>query len=77
MRILKQKMTWLAVAIVLVVLIVFELAMRGSVLGSKSKELPVALVVLDQPAELARPFPSPYELEFSGNGHTRTLTMQR
>ncbi|WJM05897.1 abortive infection system toxin AbiGii family protein [Paenibacillus amylolyticus] len=24
-----------------------------------------------------RPFPSPYELEFSGNGHTRTLTMQR
>lgn len=24
-----------------------------------------------------RPFPSPYKLEFSGNGHTRTLTMQR
>lgn len=53
MRILKQKLTWLGVAIVLVVLIVFGLAMMGSVLGSKPKELPVALVVLDQPTELA------------------------
>ncbi|MFE6076785.1 hypothetical protein ACFVQB_20185 [Paenibacillus sp. NPDC057886] len=37
MRILKQKMTWLGVAIVLVVLIVFGLAMMGSVLGSKPR----------------------------------------
>ncbi|WP_136605704.1 ABC transporter permease [Paenibacillus dokdonensis] len=52
MRILKEKMTWLGVAIVLVVLIVFGFAMMGSVLGSEPKELPVALVVLDQPMEL-------------------------
>ncbi|MEF2967153.1 ABC transporter permease [Paenibacillus sp. M1] len=52
MSILKEKMTWLGVAIVLVVLIVFGFAMMGSVLGSEPKELPVALVVLDQPMEL-------------------------
>ncbi|WP_410768776.1 YhgE/Pip domain-containing protein [Fontibacillus sp. BL9] len=52
MNILKQKMTWLGVPIVLVVLIIFGAAMMGSVLGSKPKELPVALVVLDRPAEL-------------------------
>lgn len=52
MNMLKQKMTWLGVAIVLVVLVVFGAAMMGSVLGSKPKELPVALVVLDRPARL-------------------------
>lgn len=52
MNMLKQKMTWLGAAIVLVVLVVFGAAMLGTVLGSKPKELPVALVVLDQPAEL-------------------------
>lgn len=52
MNMLKQKMTWLGVAIVLVALVVFGAAMMGSVLGSKPKELPVALVVLDRPAEL-------------------------
>ncbi|KOP68291.1 hypothetical protein AMS62_25855 [Bacillus sp. FJAT-18019] len=52
MGILKEKMTWLGVAIVLVVLILFGLAMMGSVLGSEPKELPVAIVVLDQPTEL-------------------------
>ncbi|ANS74528.1 hypothetical protein AWM70_07965 [Paenibacillus yonginensis] len=52
MSILKEKMTWLGTAIVLVVLIVFGFAMMGSVLGSEPKELPVALVVLDQPMEL-------------------------
>ncbi|MEC0239765.1 DUF3533 domain-containing protein [Paenibacillus dokdonensis] len=52
MKILKQKMTWLGVVIVLVVLTVFGAAMMGSVIGSKPKELPVALVVLDQPVEL-------------------------
>ncbi|KHF33014.1 ABC-2 family transporter protein [Paenibacillus sp. P1XP2] len=52
MNMLKQKMTWLGAAIVLVVLVVFGAAMLGTVLGSKPNELPVALVVLDQPAEL-------------------------
>ncbi|MFS0855794.1 hypothetical protein [Paenibacillus taichungensis] len=32
----------------------FGLAMTGSVLGSKLKELPVALVVLDQPEDHSR-----------------------
>ncbi|OZQ64470.1 MULTISPECIES: YhgE/Pip domain-containing protein [Paenibacillus] len=49
----ETKMTWRVMAIILVMLIIFGLAMMGSVLGSKSKELLVALVVLDQPAELA------------------------
>ncbi len=52
MALFKQKMTWLSVVIVLAVLTVFGAAMMGSVLGSKPKEIPVALVVLDQPAEL-------------------------
>ncbi|MFB9279385.1 YhgE/Pip domain-containing protein [Cohnella cellulosilytica] len=52
MALLKQKMTGLSVIAVLVVLTVFGAAMMGSVLGSKPKEIPVALVVLDQPAEL-------------------------
>ncbi|MDH5162959.1 ABC transporter permease [Heyndrickxia oleronia] len=52
MIMLKQKITWLGVAIVLVVVIIFGLAMMGSILGAKPKELPVALVVLDQTTEL-------------------------
>lgn len=52
MKMLTQKMMWLGMALVLIVLTVFGVAMMGSVLGSKPKELPVALVVLDQPAEL-------------------------
>ncbi|GIO38490.1 phage infection protein [Paenibacillus antibioticophila] len=52
MKILTQKMMWLGLALVLIVLTVFGVAMMGSVVGSKPKELPVALVVLDQPAEL-------------------------
>lgn len=52
MHLLKQKTSWLAPVAVLVVLVVFGAAMMGSVLGAKPKELPVALVVLDQPAEL-------------------------
>lgn len=52
MKILTQKMTWLGLALVLIVLTVFGVAMMGSVVGSKPKEIPVALVVLDQPAEL-------------------------
>nr|WP_255807439.1 ABC transporter permease [Cohnella mopanensis] len=45
-------MLWIGIIIVMVVLIVFGAAMMGSVLGTKPKELPVALVVLDQPADL-------------------------
>jgi len=52
MALLKQKMTWFSLAAVLVVLTVFGAAMMGSVLGTKPKEVPVALVVLDRPAEL-------------------------
>lgn len=52
MRMLKEKMTWLGVIIVLAVLILFGLATLGSVLGAKPKELPVAIVVLDQSREL-------------------------
>ncbi|MFC5406655.1 YhgE/Pip domain-containing protein [Cohnella soli] len=52
MAILKQKITWLGTVIVLAVLVVFGAAMMGSVLGTKPKDVPVALVVLDQPANL-------------------------
>ncbi|WP_127532910.1 YhgE/Pip domain-containing protein [Paenibacillus kobensis] len=48
----KQKIVWLSTLIVLVVLVVFGAAMMGSVLGTKPKDVPVALVVLDQPAQL-------------------------
>ncbi|OXS56557.1 DUF3533 domain-containing protein [Cohnella sp. CIP 111063] len=52
MGLLKQKMTWLSVVVVVIVLTVFGAAMMGSVVGTKAKDMPVALVVLDQPAEL-------------------------
>ncbi|ACX67119.1 YhgE/Pip domain-containing protein [Paenibacillus sp. Y412MC10] len=52
MKMLTQKMMWLGMVLVLIVLTVFGVAMMGSVLGSKPKEVPVALVILDQPAEL-------------------------
>ncbi|RED54509.1 ABC transporter permease [Cohnella lupini] len=52
MAIFKQKLLWIGVVIVTVVLVVFGAAMMGSVLGTKPQEIPVALVVLDQPAEL-------------------------
>ena len=48
----ETKMMWLGMVLVLIVLTVFGVAMMGSVLGSKPKEVPVALVILDQPAEL-------------------------
>ncbi|BAD63918.1 MULTISPECIES: hypothetical protein [Shouchella] len=43
---LAQKTMWLGMVLVLIVLTVFGVAMMGSVLGSKPKELPVALVIL-------------------------------
>ncbi|WP_372638132.1 YhgE/Pip domain-containing protein [Cohnella sp.] len=52
MGLLKQKMTWLSVVVVVLVLTVFGAAMMGSVVGTKAKDVPVALVVLDRPAEL-------------------------
>ncbi|WP_256759574.1 DUF3533 domain-containing protein [Cohnella sp. WQ 127256] len=52
MAVFKQKILWIGIVIVMVVLIVFGVAMMGSVLGTKPKDLPVALVVLDQPADL-------------------------
>ncbi|MGO4184357.1 YhgE/Pip domain-containing protein [Paenibacillus sp. TAF43_2] len=48
MGIFKQKITWIGMLIVLVVLVVFGAAMMGSVLGTKPKDVPVALVTLDQ-----------------------------
>lgn len=48
MGIFKQKITWIGTLLVLVVLVVFGAAMMGSVLGTKPKDVPVALVMLDQ-----------------------------
>jgi len=48
----RQKLAWVSIAVVLVVLVVFGAAMMGSVVGAKPKELPVALVVADQPVKL-------------------------
>ncbi len=53
MKMLAQKTMWLGMVLVLIVLTIFGVAMMGSVLGSKPKELPVALVILDKPAELS------------------------
>ncbi|WP_240472952.1 hypothetical protein [Paenibacillus sanguinis] len=53
MKILTQKMLWLGLVLVLIVLTIFGVAMMGSVLGSRPKELPVALVILDRPADLS------------------------
>ncbi len=52
MALFKQRLLWIGIVIVMVVLIVFGAATMGSVLGTKPKDIPVALVVLDQPAEL-------------------------
>ncbi|WP_433941801.1 YhgE/Pip domain-containing protein [Paenibacillus lautus] len=52
MGFLRQKMLWIGALVVLLVLAVFGVAMMGSIVGAKPKSLPVALVVLDQPAEL-------------------------
>ncbi|MCU6707380.1 ABC transporter permease [Paenibacillus sp. J5C_2022] len=49
---IKQKMLWIGTVAVLVILMIFGLAMMGSVLGAKPKSLPVAFVMLDQPIDL-------------------------
>ncbi|MBB6675201.1 YhgE/Pip domain-containing protein [Cohnella nanjingensis] len=48
----KQKTVRIGVVAVLAVLIIFGLAMMGSVVGAKPNALPVALVVLDRPVDL-------------------------
>jgi YhgE/Pip-like protein len=50
--IFRQKILWIGVVVVLAVLVIFGAAMMGSVLGIQPKDVPVALVVLDQPADL-------------------------
>lgn len=52
MGFLKQNMLWIGALVVILALSVFGVAMMGSIAGAKPKSLPVALVVLDQPAEL-------------------------
>jgi YhgE/Pip-like protein len=52
MELFKQKLAWFSLGIVLIVLVVFGAALMGSVAGSKPKNLPVALVVEDQPAQM-------------------------
>jgi YhgE/Pip-like protein len=52
MGFLRQNMLWIGALVVILVLSVFGVAMMGSIVGAKPKSLPVALVVLDQPAAL-------------------------
>ncbi|MWC29382.1 YhgE/Pip domain-containing protein [Paenibacillus sp. MMS18-CY102] len=52
MAFLKQKMVWIGLLILVLVLVVFGAAMMGSVVSIKPKDVPVALVVLDQPVDL-------------------------
>jgi len=52
MSLFKQKFLWIGTVAVFIALMIFSLAMMGSVLGAKAKALPVALVVLDQPIDL-------------------------
>ncbi|KGE20123.1 YhgE/Pip domain-containing protein [Paenibacillus wynnii] len=48
MALIKQKKLWIGIVAVFVVLVVFGAAMMGSIVGAKPKNLPVAIVVLDQ-----------------------------
>lgn len=52
MGLFKQKLLWIGIVVVLLVLSIFGLAMMGSIVGAKPKELPVAIAVLDQPVKL-------------------------
>ncbi|PWW00767.1 YhgE/Pip-like protein [Paenibacillus cellulosilyticus] len=52
MALLKQKLVWIGIVIIVIVLMVFGLAMMGSVIGAKPQNLPVALVVQDQAVNL-------------------------
>lgn len=52
MALFKQKTLWIGVVATFLVLAIFGVAMMGSVLGAKPKDLPVALVVEDQAVSL-------------------------
>ncbi len=52
MALFKQKILWIGVVVAFLVLAIFGVAMMGSVLGAKPKDLPVALVVEDQAVSL-------------------------
>ena len=52
MVLFKQKILWIGVVAAFLVLAIFGVAMMGSVLGAKPKDLPVALVVEDQAVSL-------------------------
>ncbi|SDS47981.1 YhgE/Pip N-terminal domain-containing protein [Paenibacillaceae bacterium GAS479] len=52
MGLFKQKLTFVSVLVVLAVLVVFGAAMMGSVVSIKPKDVPVALVMLDQGADM-------------------------
>ncbi len=52
MALFKQKILWIGVIVAFLVLAIFGVAMMGSVLGAKPKDLPVALVVEDQAVSL-------------------------
>lgn len=62
MEFMKQKRLWIGIVAVFVVLTVFGAAMMGSILSAKPKDLPVAIVVLDEKVEL----PSGGTLEVGG-----------
>ncbi|WP_308636885.1 YhgE/Pip domain-containing protein [Paenibacillus silvisoli] len=47
-RFFRQKLVWIGMAAALAVLMIFGVALIGPAAGAKPKELPVALVVLDQ-----------------------------
>ncbi|WP_051250385.1 YhgE/Pip domain-containing protein [Paenibacillus harenae] len=51
-NLLSQKLLWIGAVVMAVVLTVFGLAMMGTALGAKPKEIPVAIVVLDEGADL-------------------------
>ncbi|WP_219837111.1 YhgE/Pip domain-containing protein [Paenibacillus sp. R14(2021)] len=52
MALFRQKMLWIGLVRIVVVMMVLGLAMMGSVLGAKPKDLPVALVVEDKAVTL-------------------------
>ncbi|EFM08578.1 YhgE/Pip N-terminal domain protein [Paenibacillus curdlanolyticus YK9] len=52
MALLKQKMVWIGLLILMLVFVIFGAAMMGSVVSVKPKNVPVALVVLDQSVDL-------------------------
>ncbi|RAP77718.1 ABC transporter permease [Paenibacillus montanisoli] len=52
MSFFKIKFVGIGIVVALAVLMIFGLALMGSTLGAKPKNIPVALVVLDQPAKL-------------------------